>query len=148
MCKRIFKFELQLSSYSQNINFHDIAPNFTFSQISLFFKYICNFLEQLLHPYKFHGRDMSGILFFIFASCHPLMSIDIRLVGNRQSMLLAVFLSLPGSPPILLLLLLWRLVALLSSYCVFTPFGCFTPCYHCCLAYDIFLLPFVFIMHF
>ena len=26
---------------------------------------ICNFLDQLLHPYKFNGRDMSGILFFI-----------------------------------------------------------------------------------
>ena len=24
------------------------------------------------YPYKFHGRDMSGILFFIFASCEPL----------------------------------------------------------------------------
>ena len=33
--------------------------------------YICNFLDQLLHPYKFHGRDMSGILFFIFASREP-----------------------------------------------------------------------------
>ena len=29
------------------------------------------FLDQLLHPYKFHGSDMSGILFFIFASCEP-----------------------------------------------------------------------------
>ena len=29
-------------------------------------------LDQLIHPYKFHGRDMSGILFFIFASCEPL----------------------------------------------------------------------------
>ena len=38
----------------------------------IFFKYICNFLDQLLHPYKFYGRDMSGILFFIFASCEPL----------------------------------------------------------------------------
>ena len=37
-----------------------------------FFKYIYNFLDQLLHPYKFHGRDMWGILFFIFASCEPL----------------------------------------------------------------------------
>ena len=37
-----------------------------------FFKYFCNFLDQLLHPYKFYGRDMSGILFFIFDSCHPL----------------------------------------------------------------------------
>ena len=31
---------------------------------------------QLFRPtassLKFHGRDMSGILFFIFASCHPL----------------------------------------------------------------------------
>ena len=35
-------------------------------------KYICNFLDQLLHPYKFYGRDMPGILFFIFASCEPL----------------------------------------------------------------------------
>ena len=48
-------------------------------QISHFHKY-CNFssifatfLDQLLHPYKFYGRDMSGILFFIFASCEPLM---------------------------------------------------------------------------
>ena len=52
-------------------NFHDIAPNFTFSQIS-FFKYVCNVLDQLLHPYKFYDRDMSGILFFIFASYEPL----------------------------------------------------------------------------
>ena len=37
-----------------------------------FFKYICNLLDQLLHPYKFHGRDMSRILFFIFASCEQL----------------------------------------------------------------------------
>ena len=33
-------------------------------------------------------------------------------------------------PPEQSLFLLWRLVALLSSYCVFTPFGYFTPCYH------------------
>ena len=38
-----------------------------------FLKYICNFLDQLLHPYKFRGRDMSGILFFIFTSCEPLI---------------------------------------------------------------------------
>ena len=30
------------------------------------------FLDQLLHPYKFYGRDMSGVLFFIFASYEPL----------------------------------------------------------------------------
>ena len=39
--------------------------------------YICNFLDQLLHPYKFYGRDMSGILFFIFASCEPLTVIGL-----------------------------------------------------------------------
>ena len=37
-----------------------------------FLEYICNFLDQLFHPYKFYGRDMSGILFFIFANCEPL----------------------------------------------------------------------------
>ena len=34
--------------------------------------YICIFLGQMLPPYKFHGRDMSGILFFNFASCELL----------------------------------------------------------------------------
>ena len=29
--------------------------------------------DNCIHPYKFHGRDMSGhTLTFIFASCHPL----------------------------------------------------------------------------
>ena len=28
--------------------------------------------RQTAHPYKFYGRDMLGILFFIFASCEPL----------------------------------------------------------------------------
>ena len=34
MCKGIFRFELILSSYSQNVNFSGIAPYFTFSQKS------------------------------------------------------------------------------------------------------------------
>ena len=34
------------------------------------------FLDQLVHPYKFYGRDMSGIFFFIFASCELLNSIN------------------------------------------------------------------------
>ena len=72
MCKRIFKFELQLCSYLHNIKFSRYCPSFTFSQKSFFFKYICNFLDKLLHPCKFYGRDMPGILFFIFASCEPL----------------------------------------------------------------------------
>ena len=76
MCHTCEK-EFLNSSFNQAVidkisNFHDIAPNFTFSQKSQFFKYICNFLDQLLHPYKIYGRGMLGILFFIFASCEPL----------------------------------------------------------------------------
>ena len=32
----------------------------------------------MLHPYKFYGRDMSGILFFIFASYHPLITYEVH----------------------------------------------------------------------
>ena len=39
-------------------NFHKIAPNFTYSQKSSYFKYNWNFLDQLLLPFKFYGRDM------------------------------------------------------------------------------------------
>ena len=44
-----------------------IHKNRNFSNIFAFF------FNQLLHPYKFHGRDMSGIFFVIFASCEPLI---------------------------------------------------------------------------
>ena len=76
MCHTCAKESLN-SSFSLAVidkitNFPDIAPNFTFSQKSQFFKYICIFLDQLLHPYNFDGRGMSGMLFFIFASCEPL----------------------------------------------------------------------------
>ena len=37
-----------------------------------FLKYFCNFLDELLHPYKFHGSEISGKLFFIFGSCELL----------------------------------------------------------------------------
>ena len=37
-----------------------------------FFKYNCDFLDQLLLPYTFHGSSMKGILFFNFASCETL----------------------------------------------------------------------------
>ena len=53
-------------------NFHQIAPNFTFSRKSYFCKYNWNFLDQLLQPYKFYSKDMLGVYFFIFASCEPL----------------------------------------------------------------------------
>ena len=47
-------------------NFHEIAQNSTYLNKSLYFMYICNFLDLLLHPYKFRGKDMSGIHFFYF----------------------------------------------------------------------------------
>ena len=73
MCKRIFRFELQLSSYWQNIKFSRNCPKFQiFTRIVIFQEYL-HFLDHLLHPYKFHGSDMSGILFFMFVSCKPLI---------------------------------------------------------------------------
>ena len=54
---QIFTILPQISHFHQNRNF---------SRIFAFF------LDQLLHPYKFYGRDMAGILFFIFASCESL----------------------------------------------------------------------------
>ena len=73
MCKRIFRFELQLSSYWQNIKFSRNCPKFHVFTKNVIFKHNCTFIDQLLHPYKFYGRDMSGILFFIFASCEQLI---------------------------------------------------------------------------
>ena len=60
---------------------HEVAPNVTYSQKSYFLKYIWNLLDQLLLPYKFYGRDMYGMYFFIFASCEPLSSL---IVKNRN----------------------------------------------------------------
>ena len=54
----IFTILPQISEFHKTRNFSSII--------------ICNFLDQLLHPYKFNGRDMAEILFFIFASCEPL----------------------------------------------------------------------------
>ena len=71
-CAKEF-FKIQAFSYWQNIKFSRYCPKFHIFTNIVIFKYFCNFLDQLLHPYKFHGRDMSGILFFIFANCHPLM---------------------------------------------------------------------------
>ena len=67
MCKRIFKSELQLSSYWQNIKFSWYCPKFyIFTKIVIFQVYLQLFLVPLLHPYKFYGRNMSEILFFHF----------------------------------------------------------------------------------
>ena len=66
--KDFLNSRLQLSSCRQISNFHDIVPNFTFSQKIVIFQVYLQLFRQLLHPYKFYGRDMSGIL----ASCEPL----------------------------------------------------------------------------
>ena len=75
ICKRIFKFELQLSGYWQNIKFSRYYPKFHIFHKNRNFSSIFAFLDQLLHPYKFYGRvrDMSGILFLHF-SHEPLIS--------------------------------------------------------------------------
>ena len=93
MCKRIFIFELQLSSYWQNIKFSRYCPKFhIFTNIVIFQVYL-QLLDQLLHPYKFYGRDMSGILFFYFC----------------QMWAIKLFLSpLPLSKHLLFLVLCWR----------------------------------------
>ena len=73
VCKRIFKIQALIKQLLTKYQIFTILPQIShFHKCHNFFKYFCNFLDQLLHPYKFHGRDMSGILFFIFASCHPL----------------------------------------------------------------------------
>ena len=64
VCKRIFKFELQLSSYWQNIKFSRCCPKFHIITKIVIFQFFCNFLDQLLHPYEFYGRGMSVILFW------------------------------------------------------------------------------------
>ena len=35
-------------------------------------RHIYGIIRHMQGLYKFYGRGMSGILFFIFASCHPL----------------------------------------------------------------------------
>ena len=65
---------------------YKIAPNFTYSHKSWFFKYNWNFLDQLLLPYKFYGIGMWGVLFFIFASCEPLkMRVPIGLYSRKRN---------------------------------------------------------------
>ena len=50
-----------------NVNY--ITSNFTYSQNYIFW----NLLDQLIHPCKFHGRYISGMYFYIFASCELLI---------------------------------------------------------------------------
>ena len=82
MCKRIFRFEPQSSSYWQNIRLSRNCPKFhIFTKIVILKVYL-----QLFRPtaYKFYGSDMSGILFFNFASCEPLIMESILLFFNHS----------------------------------------------------------------
>ena len=57
--KRIFRFELWLISYWQNINFFTKLPQFDILTKIVIFKVSLEFfLEQMFLPYKFHGRNM------------------------------------------------------------------------------------------
>ena len=116
MCKRIFKFELQLSSYSQNIKFSRYCPKFHIFTNIVIFKYICNFLDQLFDPYKFHGRNMSGILFFIFASCHPLNSKN----GLSEQYQIVTIEATPGlcSQNLIFLMYMIHLSSILVYLCI------------------------------
>ena len=92
MCRRSFRFELQLNRYWQNINFSQNWPKFHIYTKVVIFQVYLHFLGQLLHPY---GRDMSGILFFIFASCEPLKGIQraLRICASLWAMSLISFLK-------------------------------------------------------
>ena len=78
---KIFTILPQISHFHKNRNFTSII--------------ICNFLDQLLHPYTFHGRDMSGILFFIFTSWEPLIILEV-LIHTQSHWILSscLFVSL------------------------------------------------------
>ena len=79
----ILKFELQLSSSWQNIQFSRYCPKFhIFTKIVIFQVFLQLF--RLFHPYKFYGRGMSAILFFIFASCEPLRWISSLYLCKRN----------------------------------------------------------------
>ena len=77
VCKRIFKFKLQLISYWQNVKFSRYCPKFhIFTKIVIFQVFLTLFRPNASSLYNFYGRGMSGILFFIFASCEPLKECD------------------------------------------------------------------------
>ena len=62
-----------------------------------FSRIFATFSDQLLHPYKCYGRDMSGILFFIFASCEPLSFLDLHCIFHRTRLLSYIYTSVKVS---------------------------------------------------
>ena len=115
MCKRILRFELRWSSYWQNINFSRNCPKFHINRN--FSSIFATLLDQLLHPYNFHGRDMWGILFFIFASCEPLILNDITKEAKSNLVLSSTQYYLVNSYKLYTLLcslLFWLIVKILD----------------------------------
>ena len=65
------------------------------------------FLDQLLLPYEFYGRDMWRILFFISASCEPLSAFPFEVQYNVTkviSLILRLVCSLSVSAHLILML--------------------------------------------
>ena len=81
-----FRIRASIKQLLTKYQIYTILPqNFTFSEYGKFFKYICNFLDQLLHPYKFYGRGMSGILFFHFCQLWTVKKCCRCTAGNISS---------------------------------------------------------------
>ena len=85
ICKRFFRFELQLKQlltkyqiFTKLPQIPHIHKNRNFSSIIAFF-----FQTNCFIPINFMAaRDMSGVLFFIFASCEPLRQLHFwKLMG-------------------------------------------------------------------
>ena len=91
MCKREFSISnFKLRSYWQNIDFSRNCPEFYIITKIKIFKYNCNFLDQLLLPYDFHGNSMRGIILFSFASGEPLTSGNLMFHRNKGLMRLTL----------------------------------------------------------
>ena len=70
MCN--FKIRTLIKQLFTKYQFLTKLPQISYIHKIIIFKYNWTFLDQMLLPYKLYGKDMWGILFFIFASCEPL----------------------------------------------------------------------------
>ena len=68
-----FQIRTRIKQLLTNIKFSWNCPKFHIFTWIVIFQVYLQLLNQLLYSYKFHGKDMPGILFFIFASCEPLI---------------------------------------------------------------------------
>ena len=68
MCKRTFILEL-FNYCQQNNKFSQNCPKFHIFTKIIILKVFWKYLDKLLLPCNFYGRDMLGIYVFIFPSC-------------------------------------------------------------------------------